>query len=174
MNNISKIIKGHNKKVISKPRDQRPKYNCRKKAECPMEGNCQVNDIVYKCDVTRGGSRTAATCKIITKRSILDVAAALDPPLVTRPLPKKVYLGLTEGEWKRQFHNQKLLFKHKRYTSKTILSSYMWHDNIWQLYICICNHQSTNGLMVKHALGHMIYNYTLLVPMYHCRSNIGN
>ena len=36
----------------------------------------------------RGGSRTAATSKmehfvtIVTKRSILDVAAALDPPLI--------------------------------------------------------------------------------------------
>ena len=53
MNNMSKIIKGHNKKVTSKPRDQRPKCNCRKKAECPMEGNCLVNDVVYKCDITR-------------------------------------------------------------------------------------------------------------------------
>ena len=48
--------------------------------------------------ITRGGSRAAATSKmerfviivngwkpltIITKRSILDVAAALDPPLIT-------------------------------------------------------------------------------------------
>ena len=48
--------------------------------------------------ITRGGSRTAATSKmerfviivngwkpltIITKRSILDVAAVLDPPLIT-------------------------------------------------------------------------------------------
>ena len=26
-----------------------------KKAECPIEGNCQVNvvDVVYKCDVTK-------------------------------------------------------------------------------------------------------------------------
>ena len=24
-----------------------------KKVERPMEGNCQVNDVVYKCDVTR-------------------------------------------------------------------------------------------------------------------------
>ena len=53
MNNISKIIKGDNKKVTSKPRDQRPKCNCRKRAECPMEGKCLVNDVVYKCDVTR-------------------------------------------------------------------------------------------------------------------------
>ena len=55
---------------MSKPRDQTPKCNCRKKAECPMEGKCQVNNVngvVYKCDVTR-------------------------------PLPKKVYLGLAKGE----------------------------------------------------------------------------
>ena len=53
MNNMSKIIKGHNKKVTLKPRDQRPKRNCRKKAECPMEGNCLVSNVVYKCDATR-------------------------------------------------------------------------------------------------------------------------
>ena len=45
-------MRGH-KKVTSKPRDQRPKCNCRKKAECPEEGKCQVDDVVYKCDVTR-------------------------------------------------------------------------------------------------------------------------
>ena len=53
MNNMSKIIKGHNKNVTLKPCDQRPKCKCRKKTECPMEGNCQVNDVVYKCEVTR-------------------------------------------------------------------------------------------------------------------------
>ena len=90
MKNISKVIKGHNKKVTSKPRYQRPKCNCRKKAKCPMEGNCEVIDAVYKCDVIR-------------------------------PLPKKVYLGLVEGEWKSRFYNHKLSFKHKRYSNKTTL-----------------------------------------------------
>ena len=47
-----------------------------------MEVNGLVNDVVYKCDVTR-------------------------------PLPKKVYLGLLEGQWKSRFYNHKLLFKHK-------------------------------------------------------------
>ena len=61
-----------------------------------MEGNYQVNDVVYKCDVTR-------------------------------PLPKKAYLGLAEGEWKSRFYNHKLSFKHKKYSNKTTLSSYMWH-----------------------------------------------
>ena len=44
MNNKSTIIKRHNKKVTSKPRDQRPKCNCRKKVECPMEGRYHVNE----------------------------------------------------------------------------------------------------------------------------------
>ena len=96
MKNMSKIIKVHNKKVTLKQLDERPKCNCRKKAECPMKGNCLNNDIVYKCD-----------------RTI--------------PLPKKVYLGLAGREWKNCFYSHKLSFKHKRYSRKTSLSSYMWH-----------------------------------------------
>ena len=57
-----------------------------------MEGNCQVNNVIYKCDVTR-------------------------------PLLKKVYLGLAEGEWKSHFYNHKLSFKHKIYCNKISLSS---------------------------------------------------
>ena len=64
-----------------------------KKAECPMEGNCQINYVVYKC-------------------------------VVTRPLPKK---SISVGEWKSRFYNHKLSIKHKRYSSKRTLSSYMWH-----------------------------------------------
>ena len=67
-----------------------------KKVECSMEKNCQVDDVIYKCDVAR-------------------------------PLPKKVYLGFAEGQWKSRFCNYKLSFKHKRYSNKAALSSYMWH-----------------------------------------------
>ena len=62
------------------------------------------------CSVIRSGSRTAATSKmerfviivkglqpltIITKRSILDVAAFLDPPLV---IMSNIYLKVTIEE----------------------------------------------------------------------------
>ena len=49
---MSKIIKGHNK-VTLRPPDQRLKCNCRKKAECPMEENCQASDVVHNCEVIR-------------------------------------------------------------------------------------------------------------------------
>ena len=45
-----------------------------------MGGKCQVNVVVYTCDVTR-------------------------------PLSKKVYLGLAEGEWKSCFYNHILSLK---------------------------------------------------------------
>ena len=35
------------------PHVQRPKCNGRKNSECPIDGNCQVSNVVYKCDVTR-------------------------------------------------------------------------------------------------------------------------
>ena len=59
-----------------------------------MEGNFQINDVVYKGHVTR-------------------------------PLPKKVYLGLTEGEWKCHFYNQKLSFESNRHSNKTTRSNFM-------------------------------------------------
>ena len=46
---------------------------------------------------------------------------------VTRPFPKKVSLGLAEREWMYRFYNYKLLFKYKRYSNKTTISSYIWH-----------------------------------------------
>ena len=44
---------------------------------------------------------------------------------VTRPFPKKVYLGLAQGERKTRFYNHNLSFKHKRYSNKKTLSSYV-------------------------------------------------
>ena len=47
--NISKIIKGHNKKVTSKPRDQRLKCNCRKnKQNSEWKGNVKLSQDHYQ------------------------------------------------------------------------------------------------------------------------------
>ena len=40
-------------------------------------------------------------------------------------IAKKYTLELAEREWKSGFYNHKLSFKHKRYSNKTTLSSYM-------------------------------------------------
>ena len=51
MPNMAKIISGHNKKVMKPPTLTDKTCNCRKRDECPLDGNCLVTDMVYKCEV---------------------------------------------------------------------------------------------------------------------------
>ena len=56
MPNLAKIIKNHNHKVLSKQSNGgesgERSCNCRRKAECPLRGACQMKSIVYKATVT--------------------------------------------------------------------------------------------------------------------------
>ena len=55
MNNAKSIISSHNKAQISKPPNQseESENNCnfRNKNACPLEGNCNVRNIVYQAEV---------------------------------------------------------------------------------------------------------------------------
>ena len=94
MSNTSKIIKGDNKIVTSKPCDQRPKCNCRKKTECPMEGNCLVNDVVYKCDVTRPLPKKVLDLQRENGRAVSIITSY---HLNTRDIPIRQHLQITCG-----------------------------------------------------------------------------
>ena len=93
---MSQIIKGHNKKIIQKENEETLDCNCRVKTDCPLNGGCRKESVIYKC--------TATTCD-----------------------SKKVYLGLTEGEFKRQrYYNHVKSFKNEYYANSTTLSSHVW------------------------------------------------
>ena len=47
--NISQIIKGHNKKGTQTKRQYQFECNCRIKTECPRNGDCRKEDVIYKC-----------------------------------------------------------------------------------------------------------------------------
>ena len=68
---MSQIIKGHNKKIIQKETQETLDCNRRVNTDCPLNGGCRKESVIYKY--------TATTCD-----------------------SQKVYLGLTEGEFKRQ------------------------------------------------------------------------
>ena len=68
---MSSMVKSHFKKVINKGIKELKSYNCRAKSECPLNRQCQVTDIIYKCTV-------------------------LSPEK-----PNKVYLGTAEGHFKK-------------------------------------------------------------------------
>ena len=40
------------KKLTNVENKQTKNCNCRKKGECPLEGKCRSEDIIYKCVVT--------------------------------------------------------------------------------------------------------------------------
>jgi hypothetical protein len=63
---------------------------------CPLPGNCRIQSVVYKCEVT------------------------------TPSHPKKVYIGLTEKEFKQRYNGHNQSFKNNKYKHSTTLSTYIW------------------------------------------------
>ena len=95
--NMTSMIKSHNKKVINKDVKESKSCNCRVKSESPLNSQCQVTDIIYKCTV-------------------------LSPDK-----PNKVYLGTAESDFKKQFRNHRKSFNNDGGANDTTtFSIYIW------------------------------------------------
>ena len=71
--------------------------NCRVKTKCPLNGDCRKEDVIWKCTAL-------ATFQ-----------------------PKKVYLGIAEGEFKKQrCYNHTQSFRNESYWNSKTLFSYVW------------------------------------------------
>ena len=97
MENVCKIIKKHSNYVSRKKPELTPSCNCRKKDDCPMNNNCLINNVIYKCTVS--------------------------PPPTTK---QRAYLGLAEGEWKQRYYNHTQPFRNAIHKNDTALSRYLW------------------------------------------------
>ena len=49
---MSQIIKGDNKKIIQKEKQETLDCNCRVKTDCALNGGCRKESVIYKCTVT--------------------------------------------------------------------------------------------------------------------------
>ena len=67
-----------------------------KKQECPLEGKCRPEDIIYKCVVTATGH------------------------------PQKVYLGAAESNFMKRYYNHRKSFRNWKYGNETSLSKCIW------------------------------------------------
>ena len=47
--NLSSIIKTHNKNVTNEKITPRYQRNCKNRNDCPLDGHCQTIDIIHKC-----------------------------------------------------------------------------------------------------------------------------
>ena len=72
------------------------KCNSRNTSVCPLDGNCQQNDVIYKCIAS------------------------------TSVNPDRAYIETAEGEFKKQYYNHNKLFRHGSYANETTLSKYVW------------------------------------------------
>ena len=66
MENISQIIKRHNKRISQTNGRPVARCNCRDKSKCPMNGNCKVENVVSIC--------IASTTKISMEHVKISVA----------------------------------------------------------------------------------------------------
>ena len=96
--NVGNIIKSHNKKLINSSNHHEQPCNCRKKEDCPLEGKCRTENIIYKCIASTSGH------------------------------PDKVYLGTAEGDFKKRYYNHISSFKNETQMNKTTLAKYVWEQ----------------------------------------------
>ena len=117
MPNIASKIASHNKKLLNREKvsdTEEPASktcNCRKKFECPLDGNCLTDSVIYKATVSdeQGGCET--------------------------------YIGLTEGTFKDRYTAHKSSFKLASKATSTTLSGHIWdlknskidHNVTWEI-----------------------------------------
>ena len=98
MNNMESIVKQHNARIL-KPTDvnnNNTQCNCRKKAQCPLNGTCLTPSIVYQATVT------------------------------PRNRMPRICIGMTEHDFKTQYRNRNLSFNNRRYSGSSTLSKFVW------------------------------------------------
>ena len=98
MENIKTIISRHNHRLLKKNPTQKPvPCKCQKPDECPLDGKCNVDNIVYKATVT-----------------------------TTDDGNTKEYIGMTANPFKERYANHKTSFNLYNHSSDTKLSKYVW------------------------------------------------
>ena len=88
---MSSMIKSHNKKAINKDAKELKSCKWKLKSQCPLNGPCQVTDIIYKCTVLSPDKQN------------------------------KVYLGTAEGDFTKRFYNHRKSFNNEASASDTTL-----------------------------------------------------
>ena len=118
MPNIKQTIDNQNKQKLrlfnnsATENEESKPCNCRKKDECPLDGNCLQAAVIYQAKVTRTDNNTHET-----------------------------YVGLTENDFKTRYRNHTAPFRNIASRNSTELSKYVWslkdnninHVITWQI-----------------------------------------
>ena len=101
MPNFKQAIINHNERLLQDQSEDKPTSekmcNCRCREECPLDGKCLRECIVYKATVTQTQSNN-----------------------------KETYIGFTDNAFKTRYNLHKSSFKLEHKTSATGLSEHSW------------------------------------------------
>ena len=96
--NLADIISKHNNKILkSSQREEEPGCNCRSGAICPMDGKCNIRNIIYQATVEESQSQR-----------------------------KETYIGLASTEFKKRLANHKKTCKNKKLAKICKLAQHIW------------------------------------------------
>ena len=106
MKNIKSHIDKHNRALLAPKKPENKKTcNCRKKSECPMNGECLTEAIVYQADVEfKDNNNNSAN----TNTKV------------------KTYFGNTGRPFKKRFYEHQEGIRHKNSKKQTALSNFCW------------------------------------------------
>ncbi|MCP3851699.1 MAG: hypothetical protein GY694_15895, partial [Gammaproteobacteria bacterium] len=96
--NMASIIATHNKGILQTPKTDEKTCNCRKKAQCPLNGNCRVESVIYKAKIVAGNN------------------------------VEKNYIGSTENEFKTRYNGHTDSFRNEAKKHSTALSTLVWEQ----------------------------------------------
>ena len=105
--NIFQIINNHNKEIIKEFQNRtnnnnnnskQNECNCKTQNDCPMNGLCNLNNVVYQSI-------------IYPKENIND---------------RKTYIGISSMKWKIRYANHKYSFSYEHLKHQTALSKHFW------------------------------------------------
>ena len=97
MPNLRQKINARNKSILHSTHDLPKSCNCRKPANCPLNGNCLKSSVIYQPTVTTNDNK-----------------------------PPHSYIGLTGDSFKTRFTNHRNSFKDHKKKLSTELSKHVW------------------------------------------------
>ena len=119
MPNMLSAIKAHNQKILKGKEEEKDKpCNCRNKDKCPLRGNCQETNVVYKAEVEEENN-------IINNITGNDNTNSNNNNNNNNN-NNKTYIGLTEQTFKTRYNNHTSTFRHEKHENSTELSKYIW------------------------------------------------
>ena len=145
MRNIGQIIKSHNKKILRKKETTNRNCNCQQKTNCPLNGNCLINNVVYTARVIpqnnsnnhstpNAENPTTTTQPTRTNHNYSlrnrNTAIQTQPnPTLTEPRNDNkhkimTYIGCAEN-FKTRYRNHIKSFRNVKYEKETALSKYI-------------------------------------------------